>query len=122
MLITKKVGKHKVEASLSRVQLIAVVAWSLLLLLLPISIDQISEYKNREENKSSISEAKSEVAGIFTEEENFFTYTIDVKDDKELISALTLVIGSISTLIAVGSAIYFLKDTRGADHRSVFGK
>lgn len=121
MLIAKKVGKHKVEASLSRFQLVAIIAWSLLLLLLPISVDQIRDYKKNEDKKDSVTEAKSEVAGIFTEEENFFTYTIDIKDDKELISALTLVVGSVSALIAMGSAFYFLKGTRQKE-RSVFDR
>ncbi len=119
MHIAKKVGKHKVEASLSRMQLLAVIAWSLLLLLLPIGIDQLGDYKNNADKNSSITEAKSEVAGIFTEEANFFTYTIDIKDDKELISALTLIVGSISALIALGSAFYFVKDSRTKE-RSVF--
>lgn len=121
MQITRKVGKHKVEASLSRMQLVAIIAWSLLLLLIPISIDQISEYKKSADTNSSITETKSEVAGIFTEEANFFTYTIDIKDDKELISALTLIVGSVSALIALGSAFYFVKDSRTKE-RSVFGR
>lgn len=116
MNFSKKTSKYKFEMTLSKVQLLGIAVWSSLLLLIPIGIDQFITYK---ENVHASSETQENVAGIFTEEENFFTYTIDLREEKELISALTLVVGSLSTIAAAMTGVYFIKDSK-AKSRSVF--
>lgn len=106
MTLKKKIGKLKFEVTLSRLQLVGIIVWVSLLLLLPIAYDQMKMLK---EASTSVSET-SQVAGLFTSQENFFNYTVDLSDRENLISTLTLLFGILSGIIAFGSLIFILRD------------
>ena len=121
MTLKKQLGKLKFELNLNHFQVFAVLSWIFVLLVLPITVDQFVDYRqNMEISTESTNEtSRSRVAGAVSEQNNFFTYTIDLKDKHELVSTLTFIFGSVSALIAVISLILFVKEKTKND-RGVF--
>lgn len=110
MHIEKTLGKLKFELKLSGFQVAAISAWIFFLLIVPIGVDQLLQ--SQEPVSTSAQTTQSET-GINSESSGsgIFTYTIEVGDQKELVSILTLIFGSLSAIVAVGSVIFFIKES-----------
>ena len=109
MKFQKNLGKTKFEIQITGFQMFAILAWSILLLLTPISIDQYSKTASNS-SQEVVSLEKNRVAGAVTQPDSVFTYTVKIESQKELISTLTLVFGAISAAIAVLSLLYFIRE------------
>lgn len=120
MLLQKKLGKTKLEVKLTTFQAVAILIWVIVLLILPITIHQIGQYRESlAVTQQSDGIHRNRVAGAVTQEESFFTYTVNFTDKKQLVSTLTFIFGSISAVIAVISLVYLIKQQLKKD-KSVF--
>lgn len=117
MKLKKKLGKLKFELNLTRFQVFGVIVWIFLILILPISLDLYSRHQASEANSSI--KTQNRVAGASSENNNPFTYTVDLEDKKELVSTLTMIFGGVSAVIAVISLIAFFKENK-KDSTGVF--
>lgn len=110
MQIEKTLGKLKFELKLSRFQVAAIAAWMFFLLIVPIGVDQLLKSQEPVSTSAQTSQSDTNISSE-NSEASIFTYTVELSDQKELISTLTLVFGSISAIVAVGTVIFFIKES-----------
>ncbi len=110
MHLQRQIGKLKFELKLSGFQIGVIATWIFFLLVVPISVDQLLQSQAPQD--SSAQTAQTQNTGSQGENRNsgLFDYTVNLTDQKELVSILTLVFGSASAVIAVGSLIFFLRE------------
>lgn len=109
MQLRKKIGKLKFEIDLRRVQIVGIIAWVLILLVVPIMYDQ-SRITAPQPYTGQEIQVDSRVAAAFSDSNDFFEYTVDLSDRESLVSSLTLVFGILSGIIAIGSLVFIVRD------------
>lgn len=109
MFVEKTIGKLKFELKLSGFQIAAIAAWTFFLLIVPIGIDLLSKSREPVDISAQTSQSSNVTAETQAGGENLFTYTVKLDNQKELVSTLTFVFGSVSAIIAVGSLVFLLK-------------
>ena len=113
MKIQKQLGSLRFEVNMTFFRTIVIAAWIFLVLIVPISIDQ---YAKQQDAAAADTQIEDVIPGT---KEGFFNYTVDLSDQKSLVSSLTLLVGAISAALAVGSIVYFLLEHRKKNN-SVF--
>lgn len=110
MHLQKQLGKLKFELKLSGFQIGVIATWIFFLLVVPISIDQLLKSQAPEDSSAQTTQTETTASSSQNEQGGLFTYTVNLSDQRELISLITLIFGSLSALIAVGSLVFFLRE------------
>lgn len=119
MRIEKKLGKLRLELNLSKFQISAISAWIICLLIIPISVDQLLKSQAPEDSSAYSVNSEIQAKAGDTENIDIFTYTIKPASQRELVSIMTLVFGTLFAFISLGTIIYFFKESHKKE-KSIF--